>query len=132
MGKFVCQGAEMTCSMEVAGGQAALAVNSQAAVLGGGLPLATVTDFAPFVNIPPFGMCTSLANPAVAAATAAADGVLTPMPCVPNTVTPWAPGSPDVALGGKPALLDDGICSCVWGGEISIISPGQEAVTGSS
>ena len=48
-----------------------------------GRPVATITDVAPGANIAPFGMCQSLANPTVAAATAAALGVLTPMPCVP-------------------------------------------------
>ena len=48
-----------------------------------GRPVATIADVAPGANIAPFGMCQSLANPMVAAATAAALGVLTPMPCVP-------------------------------------------------
>lgn len=129
MGEFVCEGATTTCTFGLAPGT--LAATSQADVLGGGLPLATIMDFTPLENIQPFGLCTSLANPAVAAATAAANGVLTPMPCIPNTVSPWTPGSPDVTLGGNAALLDDDTCTCVWGGEISVTSPGQGAVTGS-
>ena len=55
-------------------------------------PKATIMDFAPLVNILPFGMCQSLSNPMVASATSAAMGVLTPMPCIPVIVAPWAPG----------------------------------------
>src|SRR5579884_3967151 len=58
-----------------------------------GRPAANIMDHQPILNIPPFGMCTSLANPTVAAATAAALGTLTPMPCVPVTVAPWVPGA---------------------------------------
>jgi hypothetical protein len=36
---------------------------------------ATIMDYAPIVNIPPFAMCQSLANPTVATATTAALGV---------------------------------------------------------
>ncbi|HVF14952.1 MAG TPA: DUF4280 domain-containing protein, partial [Acidimicrobiales bacterium] len=60
--------------------------------------VATITDIAPFVNIGPFLLCTSLANPAVATATTAALGVLTPMPCTPVVPAPWAPGSPTVLV----------------------------------
>ena len=37
-----------------------------------GRPVAAIADIAPMVNVAPFGMCSSLANPTVAAATAAA------------------------------------------------------------
>jgi len=88
-----------------------------------GKPAATITDFAPMVNVPPFGMCSSLANPTVAAATAAAFGVLTPMPCVPVT-TAWQPGAPKTMLGGKPALTAGSTCNCAWGGVIQLVMPG--------
>lgn len=88
-----------------------------------GKPAATITDSAPMVNVPPFGMCSSLANPTVAAATAAAFGVLTPMPCVPVT-TPWTPGAVKTMLGGKPALTAGSTCNCAWGGVIQLVMPG--------
>ena len=91
----------------------------------GGKPAATIQDSAPMVNIPPFGMCTSPSNPQVAAATAAALGVLTPMPCIPATTTPWVPGCPTVTLAGQPALDNISTCMCLWAGMISITEPGQ-------
>ncbi len=39
-----------------------------------GRPVANIGDVVTGANIPPFGMCQSLANPTVAAATAAAPG----------------------------------------------------------
>jgi len=85
-------------------------------------------DHVPMVNIMPFGMCTSLANPTVAAATAAAWGVLTPMPCIPNTPAPWVPGAPTVLLGNAPTLDNVSKLMCVWGGLIQIVVPGEFTV----
>jgi hypothetical protein len=94
-------------------------------VMAGGLPAATIMDHEPLVNIPTFGMCQSLANPEVAAATTAALGVLTPMPCIPMTEAPWVPGAVTVMIGEFPALTEDSMCICAWGGEITITDPGQ-------
>ena len=91
-------------------------------------PAANIMDFAPMVNILPFGMCNSIANPMVAAATAAALGVLTPMPCIPATAAPWAPGSPTVMIGGMPALNNSSKLMCMWAGVIQITMPGQMTV----
>ena len=88
-----------------------------------GKPAATIADSVPMANIPPFGMCTSLANPQVAAATAAALGVLTPMPCVPVT-TPWMNGATKTLIGGKPGLTMGATCQCAYGGSIQILNPG--------
>jgi len=96
--------------------------------MAGGPPAANIMDYIPMVNIMPFGMCISLANPAVAAATAAALGVLTPMPCIPVTTAPWTPGSPTVLLGNFPALNNTSVCMCAWAGVISITFPGQVTV----
>lgn len=93
--------------------------------LSGPGPAANIMDKNPMVNILPFGACTSLANPSVAAATAAALGVLTPMPCIPATVAPWAPGKPKVLVAGMPALDNLSKLMCMWGGMIQILVPGQ-------
>ena len=86
-------------------------------------PLANIMDNKPMVNIMPFGMCTCPANPTVAAATAAAWGVLTPMPCIPATAAPWAPGSPTVLIAGSPALNNTSKLMCSYGGVIQILNP---------
>ncbi|MFX1737482.1 DUF4280 domain-containing protein [Paraburkholderia sp. A1RI_3L] len=90
-----------------------------------GTPAANIMDHAPFVNVLPFGMCNSMANPTVAAATAAASGVLTPMPCMPATAAPWAPGSSQVMIGKMPALQDSSRLMCTWGGVIQIVVAAQ-------
>ncbi|WP_432422248.1 DUF4280 domain-containing protein [Robbsia betulipollinis] len=90
-----------------------------------GAPAATVLDHLPFANIPSFGACACMANPMVAAATAAALGVLTPAPCVPVTAAPWLPGSPTVLMGNVPALQTTSQLLCQWGGVIRIVTPAQ-------
>ncbi|WP_448681687.1 DUF4280 domain-containing protein [Pseudomonas nicosulfuronedens] len=120
----VCSGATLQCSFGVAPSMLnVLPVNR---TLTSGMPAANLQDHIPLVNILPFGMCSSPANPTVAAATAAALGVLTPMPCMPVTATPWIPGGPPtVLLGGMPALDANGTLICTWGGVIKVVFPGQ-------
>lgn len=122
----VCMGAMMQCSFGVA--PSSLVVLPANCVMTGGPPAATIMDYAPIVNIPPFGMCNSPSNPTVAAATAAALGVLTPMPCVPVTTAPWVPGAPTVLIGNMPALTNSSKLMCTWGGVIQITSPGEFTV----
>lgn len=88
-------------------------------------PAATIMDNVPLLNILPFGVCSSLANPTVAAATTAALGVLTPVPCVPVTPAPWVVGSPTVLVGNMPSLNNSSKLMCTWGGVIQIVNPGQ-------
>jgi hypothetical protein len=92
------------------------------------VPDANIMDHVPMVNIMPFGMCTSPANPVVAAATAAALGVLTPMPCIPNTPAPWIAGAPTVLLANFPTLDNVSQLMCIWGGVITFANPGEQTV----
>ncbi len=119
----VVNGATLMCSFGMA--PSTLIVLPVNRTLSGSQPAANIMDHIPMVNIPPFGMCISLANPTVAAATAAAMGVLTPMPCVPVIPAPWAPGSPTVPIGNMPALNNTSMCNCTWAGVISVVQPGQ-------
>ena len=97
-------------------------------VLTDEVPDANIMDHVPMVNIMPFGMCTSPANPVVAAATAAALGVLTPMPCIPNTPAPWIAGAPTVLLANFPTLDNVSQLMCIWGGVITFVNPGEQTV----
>ncbi len=114
-------GAMLQCSFGMA--PSTLVVLPTARTMAQTMPAADITASAPLINIPPFGMCQSLSNPTVAAATAAALGVLTPMPCIPAT-TPWKPGAATTLIGGKPALTMGSTCQCAFGGVIQIVNPG--------
>lgn len=123
MPMHVCNGATLMCSFGVAPSVfTVLPINR---TLTSNMPAANIMDHIPMVNILPFGMCITPTNPAVAAATAAAMGVLTPMPCVPVTPAPWVPGSPTVLLGNMPALNNTSTLMCTWGGVITVVQPGQ-------
>jgi uncharacterized Zn-binding protein involved in type VI secretion len=126
MGIQVASTATLMCSFGTA--PSTFNVLPTGKVMGCNKPAATIMDNKPFVNIPPFAMCTSLANPTVASATSAAFGVLTPMPCVPNLPAPWVPGSSTVMIGGKPALNNSSTLNCAYAGVITITVPGQFTV----
>jgi hypothetical protein len=119
-------GAMLSCSFGVAPGTLVVLPLSQVMTT---MPAANIMDNKPMMNVLPFGMCQSPSNPMVIAATAAALGVLTPMPCIPMTMSPWMPGSPTVLIGNMPALNDGSKLMCMWGGVIGIDAPGQFTVS---
>lgn len=123
MPQVVCSGAMCMCSFGAA--PCTLNVTSQAKVMVGGKPCATIQD-SQKSNLPTFGMCSSLANPQVASATAAALGVLTPQPCMLMPAGPWIPKKGSVFIDGKMVLTNDSKLICTNGmGNISITVPGQ-------
>lgn len=122
----VCMGAMMQCTFGMA--PSSLVVLPTNKVFTSEMPDANIMDHIPMTNIMPFGMCMSPSNPTVAAATAAALGVLTPMPCIPATPAPWVPGAATVLLGNMPTLDNVSQLMCIWGGVIMFTNPGEETV----
>ncbi|MEZ4446935.1 MAG: DUF4280 domain-containing protein [Polyangiaceae bacterium] len=121
---LVARGATLLCSQGAAPAMLQLVPRPYAA---DDLMLANVDDYQPMVNIPSFGLCNSLLNPSVQAATAAAMGVLQPQPCIPQTQR-WSPGSQYIFQnqpGGAslPVLTADSTCICAFGGQVSIVEP---------
>jgi hypothetical protein len=119
-------GAMMQCSFGMA--PSSLVVLPTNRVMTNQVPDANIMDHIPMVNIMPFGMCMSPSNPVVAAATAAALGVLTPMPCIPATPAPWVAGAPTVLLGNFPSLDNVSQLMCIWGGVITFTDAGEATV----
>lgn len=126
MGQIVVTGGQAMCMFGTT--PTGIITSSQSEVLVGNKPAGTIMDCGRN-NIATFGMCISLANPQVAAATAAALGVLTPQPCQILPAGPWIPMKPCLNIGGKPCLTSDCklVCAMGWG-MISIISSGQVEV----
>ena len=108
----VSSGARLHCSFGMAFGVLMVAAGGRAA---------NINDGRGGVNIVPFGMCRSMSNPAVAAATAAAMGIVTPMPCVPATQR-WSGGSSTEQSGGAPALHPGSTLMCAFGGQITVVT----------
>jgi hypothetical protein len=123
MPQHVCSGAMLQCSFGVA--PSTLNVLPLNRVMTSYMPAANIMDHKPMVNIMPFGMCTTPSNPMVAAATTAALGVLTPVPCMPMTSSPGMPGVATVMLGGQPSVDSNCKLMCNWGGSIQVTYPGQ-------
>ena len=117
-----CTGGQMQCTFGVA---PSVFNATPKTVVTNNMMAGNIMDHVPMLNIPPFGMCQSMANPEVAAATAAAMGALTPMPCVPNTPAPWVPGAPTVMVCNSPALDNTSQLMCIWGGVITFTNAGE-------
>jgi len=122
----VCMGAHMQCSFGMA--PSAIIVLPVNRVNTNMVPDANIMDHVPITNIQQFRICITPSNPAVASATAAALGVLTPMPCVPVTPAPWVAGAPNVMLGNQPTLDNISTLLCNWGGVIKFIDAGEVTV----
>ena len=123
MPNLVCSGATLQCSF----GTTPATFAASGTQTSAGSPAGVVTDVAA-ANVPPFGMCMSLSNPQVAAATAAASGTLTPQPCQP-VLSPWSPGSAHVTISEAGALDDSSQCNCTWSGVVTVSAAGQTAAS---
>jgi hypothetical protein len=122
MGIPVVMGDKVTCSFGAAP-VPLVVIPKGPPVMFEGKFVATVMDFAPMANIAPFGTCMSLANPQVAAATAAALGALTPMPCIPVTTGPWKPGALKTKVNNFNVLDAASTAMCAWAGVITVMPP---------
>lgn len=120
--EYVCTGATLKCSMGTSNSKLTATPKNVSLV---GNDQANIADFVSMVNVKSFGKCRSLAYPPTASATAANYGRLTPMPCVPGTCPKWGAVDPNSLLCGEPALLKPSTLRCMYGGTISIVSPGQ-------
>ena len=80
---------------------------------------ANVSAIVPMTNIPAFGQCMSMTNPANA--TFATTGVYAP--CVPAVAAPWTPGCTVLKINGLPALNSTNTCICTLGaGTIRVVT----------
>ena len=124
---LVNMGASIMCPFGAAPGTLVV-VPKGPPVLVENKPAATIMDHIPFVNIMPFGICNSPANPAAVAAKA----VGATAPCTPVTAAPWVPGSPTVLINNFPALNATCtlMCALAGGVPITITNPGSTKTMG--
>lgn len=113
---YVVTGAMMMCSFGLAP-SAFMASPGRTEMLSN-VPKGNIMDFAPMLNIMPFGLCTAPTNPEVIACCG-------PAPCVPAIIAPWTRGNPQVLVQGQPALMRSCRNMCTWLGQISFTTDGQ-------
>ncbi len=124
MPNHVCMGALLQCSFGVA--PSSLVVLPVNKMLTSFVPAANIMDHKPMVNIMPFGMCSSPANPAVAvgdgggARRADAHALHSE-----HHRRRGCPGAPTVLLANQPVLDDTSTLMCMWGGVIKVNFAGQ-------
>lgn len=118
----LCTGTMLSCSMGIAPAVFTATPRPGALLVLGSMHSATIDQITP-ANVPPFGMCRSQANPAVAAATAAAMGTPTPAPCVAVIASPWAPPAVTPTQSAMPTATVNSRCNCAFGGSISVANP---------
>ena len=118
-GPVATLGTPMFCDM---GFEPSVLMVEPLGVFANDLPVGTIFDIIPFVNILPFGLCHSFVNPEVIALTAAAMGVPMPAPCIPIVVDPWIPPT-NVLIDGMPVLTEGSVCECLWAGTIVLTGP---------
>jgi hypothetical protein len=126
MGLGMCGTALLMCPMGVA--PTPFTVLPACMAMGTSGFFGSIADCAPFLNVAPFGVCISMANPVTAALTAAAFGILTPGPCIPTPAGTWLPMKPTVLLKPGPILNSDTMLICAYGGVIRPTLPGQFTV----
>ena len=124
MPKCLIHGGKSQCTMGDGGATPRTVLPMNMATKSTSQPIANIMDFKPLLNNPSFGKCMSIMNPVVAAATDKNLGVLQPMPCIPMT-TPCTGGSFKAKLKFMPIVTKNSMCTCVWGGQISVQDPGQ-------
>lgn len=122
----ICSGAVLECPFGSM--PAAFSALPLSKVVIGGSPVGILSDVTPLLNISPFGMCSSVTNPAVISATAAAMGTPTAAPCVPAPTGSWKDVPEDVLAGGKSVVTNGSHLMCAWGGKISVKFAGQTGV----
>lgn len=122
----VCSGAVLQC--QFGSTPAAFNVLPLSKVVIGSCPVGVLSDMTPLVNIPPFGMCSSVSNPAVISATAAAMGTPTAAPCIPAPTGSWEDVPDDVLAGGRAVVTNGSSLTCAWGGKISVKFAGQTGI----
>lgn len=124
MGQLVVMGAMMTCSFGAA--PSSLMVLPTHRTMGCNVPAANINDHTPFLNILPFGVCSSPMQPSMKPIPPKPP---VPGPCVPAVSSPWIVGAVTVMLDNMPALNSTSINMCsAFGGVISIAFAGQITV----
>lgn len=121
---IICEGDVFTCTEGML--SCKMNVTSQHEVTIQGKKIATKNDAA-INNLSGFGKCRTMQNPLVAAATAAANGVLQPQKCIPVFINGWN-NTKNAEINGISILNVNSVIKCVYGGRITVREIGQKKV----